>query len=68
MNEYLFVESKLPIWTLKGFQVPEDAVFMKKISTCEQTVASQAVLRYNTSAYHSSWRTKSSEGLYPKTA
>jgi hypothetical protein len=50
MNEYLFVESKISIWTLKGFRVPEDAVFMKKISPCKQTVAPQAVPLYNKNA------------------
>ena len=51
MNEHLFVESKVSLWTLKGFWVPEDAVFMKKISPCRQTVSPHAVPRYNTSAY-----------------
>jgi len=50
MNEYLFVQSKVSIRTLKGFRVPEEAVFMK-VSPCKQTVTPQPVPRYSTSAY-----------------
>lgn len=57
MNKYILLESQVCIWTWQGHRLPEEAVFMKKIPTFVQTVDSQAVLRDNTSEYHSSIKT-----------